>query len=174
MFSRHNQLIGSLYLVLDAVLALASFGLAYLVRSAIVSPRPLYPLSYYPWIIPLAIAIWVVAGLALGIYREIREEDWRRAHLKELIQRFRQGAAQLQLPLLESTTTIQPLLLGNAERALSVSARLRERGLLVLAIRPPTVPAGSARLRITLTAAHSGPQVDQLLEALAEVMADDG
>lgn len=100
----------------------------------------------------------------------VQDEAWRRAHLIELIQRFRQAALQLQLPLLESSTAIQPLLLGDAERALSISARLRKRGLLALAIRPPTVPAGSARLRITLTAAHSARQVDQLLEALAEVM----
>ncbi len=104
--------------------------------------------------------------------RLVQDEDWRRAHLKELIQRFRQGAAQLQLPLLQSSTAIQPLLLGDAGRALAVSARLRERGLLALAIRPPTVPAGSARLRITLTAAHSAEQVDQLLAALAEVLAN--
>ena len=66
---------------------------------------------------------------------------------------------------------MQPLLLGSAELALRVSAALAERGLWVAAIRPPTVPAGTARLRITLSAAHTTEQVEQLLAALAEVLA---
>ena len=102
--------------------------------------------------------------------RLVRAEDWRRAHLKQLIRRFRSGSTQLKLPVMESNTAIQPLLLGDAQRALTVSESLRERGLLVLAIRPPTVPAGSARLRITLTAAHTEQHVDRLLEALAEAI----
>ncbi|MDE2345430.1 MAG: 8-amino-7-oxononanoate synthase, partial [Gammaproteobacteria bacterium] len=113
-----------------------------------------------------------VAEAGRAALRLVQAEDWRRTHLKQLIQRFRLGAAQLKLPVLESSTAIQPLLLGDAERALSVSESLRERGLLALAIRPPTVPAGSARLRITLTAAHSGQHVDRLLEALTEVMSN--
>ncbi len=72
-------MIGALYLLADAVLALASFGLAYEIRSHLVTPRPLYPPSYYLWIIPLAVGLWIGVGLAAGIYREIREEDLRRA-----------------------------------------------------------------------------------------------
>ncbi len=79
MFTRHNRMIGVLYLVGDAVLALGSFGLAHWIRSRLVAPRPLYSLSYYPWIAPLAVGLWVMVGLAAGIYREIREEDLRRA-----------------------------------------------------------------------------------------------
>ncbi len=69
---------------------------------------------------------------------------------------------------MESPTPIQPILVGSSERALKLSAVLRERGLLVGAIRPPTVPAGSARLRVTFSAAHSEAQVERLLDILAE------
>jgi exopolysaccharide biosynthesis polyprenyl glycosylphosphotransferase len=79
MFARHNRMIGVLYLFADLFLALASFWLAHAIRSRLITPRPLYPLSYYPWIVPLAVGIWLVVGLAAGIYREIREEELRRA-----------------------------------------------------------------------------------------------
>jgi exopolysaccharide biosynthesis polyprenyl glycosylphosphotransferase len=79
MLARHNRMMGGLYLCADLVLALGSFWLAYAIRSSLVTPRPLYPLAYYPWIVPLAIAIWIAAGLTTGIYREIREEELRRA-----------------------------------------------------------------------------------------------
>ena len=90
--------------------------------------------------------------------------------MQALIRRFRAGATQLGLPLLASMTPIQPLLLGETQKALTVSEKLRQRGVLAVAIRPPTVPAGTARLRITLTAGHSEVQVDQLLDALAFAM----
>ena len=67
----------------------------------------------------------------------------------------------------DSPTPIQPIIIGDSGQAMAMSAKLREQGILVGAIRPPTVPAGSARLRITLTAAHSCEQVQQLLDALA-------
>ena len=67
-----------------------------------------------------------------------------------------------------SPTPIQPILVGDSERALKLSALLKERGLLVGAIRPPTVPAGSARLRVTFSALHSEAQLERLLDALAE------
>ena len=85
-----------------------------------------------------------------------------------LIQRFRDGATALGLELMDSPTPIQPILVGDSGRALRLSQMLRERGLLVTAIRPPTVPAGTARLRVTLSAAHSFEQLDRLLEALGE------
>lgn len=78
MFSRYNRIVGLLYLLADALLALASFGLAYLLRSSAATPRPLYPLAYYPWIVPLTVGIWLAVGLILGIYREIHEEEWPR------------------------------------------------------------------------------------------------
>lgn len=98
-----------------------------------------------------------------------RAESWRRDKLQALIARFRTGAAQLGLPLMASHCAIQPLLLGTADAALAAARQLEARGLLVTAIRPPTVPQGQARLRITLSAAHDETQVDRLLAALAEL-----
>jgi 8-amino-7-oxononanoate synthase len=95
-----------------------------------------------------------------------RRESWRRDKLNALIQRFRMGAAQLGLPLMPSRTAIQPLMLGDAQRALDAANALASQGLLAVAIRPPTVPHGQARLRITLSAAHEEAHVDQLLQAL--------
>ena len=112
---------------------------------------------------PPAVACATLKSLEL-----LRHENWRREHLNRLIARFRQGAAEIGLSLVDSPTPIQPIMVGSSERALRLSAALRERGILVSAIRPPTVPVGSARLRVTLTAAHSEAQVEGLLEALAE------
>ncbi len=100
----------------------------------------------------------------------VQQEGWRREKLQALIAQFRAGAAQLDLPLMDSDTPIQPLLLGSAGQALRVSQALRERGILVSAIRPPTVPEGTARLRITFSAGHQEAQVDRLLEALAQTV----
>jgi 8-amino-7-oxononanoate synthase len=113
---------------------------------------------------PPALAEATRAALAL-----VDEEAWRRETLRALVLRFRAGAAELGLPLLPSSTPIQPLLIGDAARAIAVSEALLERGLLVTAIRPPTVPQGSARLRITLSARHTPADVDRLLEALAAI-----
>ncbi|PKF69973.1 8-amino-7-oxononanoate synthase [Pseudomonas fluvialis] len=109
-----------------------------------------------------------VACATLKSLQLLQTESWRREHLNRLIARFRSGAAEIGLRLMDSPTPIQPILVGDSERALWLSALLRERGLLVGAIRPPTVPAGSARLRVTLSAAHSAAQLEQLLDALAE------
>ncbi|NIF17397.1 8-amino-7-oxononanoate synthase [Pantoea sp. Cy-639] len=112
---------------------------------------------------PPALACATLKALQL-----LREETWRREHLAALIRQFRDGARQIGLTLMDSQTAIQPILIGDAGRAMALSRKLRERGLLVTAIRPPTVPAGSARLRVTLSAAHSEAQVQLLLNALAE------
>jgi 8-amino-7-oxononanoate synthase len=112
-------------------------------------------------------AAWAEASRAA--LKLVQTETWRRDHLDSLIAHFRSGAAQLGLKLMESTTPIQPLLVGDPETALGLSKRLKEQGLLVAAIRPPTVPTGTARLRITLTAAHTTQQVDRLLAGLAAV-----
>ncbi|ANC01349.1 MULTISPECIES: 8-amino-7-oxononanoate synthase [Pseudomonas] len=112
---------------------------------------------------PPALACATLKSLQL-----LRDERWRREHLGALIRQFRQGAQQIGLALMDSPTAIQPILVGDAARALTLSKMLRERGLLVTAIRPPTVPVGSARLRVTLSAAHSEAQVQLLLNALAE------
>lgn len=96
----------------------------------------------------------------------VREESWRRERLQELIRRFRAGAEQQGLSLMPSQTPIQPVMAGSAEQALAMSARLEEQGILVSAIRPPTVPEGSARLRVTLSANHRDEDIDRLLEAM--------
>ena len=93
----------------------------------------------------------------------------RRARLFALIARWRALAAALPWPVLSSATPIQPLIVGDAGDALELSAALWERGIWVPAIRPPTVPAGKARLRITLSAAHREADVDRLAETLAEI-----
>jgi len=103
--------------------------------------------------------------------RAIRDGASRRAHLFALVERFRQGAARLPWRLLPSSTAIQPLVCEDAARALSLAAGLAQRGFFVPAIRPPTVPAGTARLRICLSAAHSPGDVDALLAALADLAA---
>ena len=110
-----------------------------------------------------------VASAARAALQRVREDDWRRRHLQQLIERFRCGARQLGLTLCDSQTPIQPLLVGTARRALQLSQALRERGILISAIRPPTVAEGSSRLRITFSAAHSEAQVEQLLAALDAV-----
>jgi 8-amino-7-oxononanoate synthase len=96
------------------------------------------------------------------------EEQWRRDHLAELIRFFRYEAELLGLPLLDSDTPIQPIILGSVEAANQWSERLLQQGILVTAIRPPTVPVGRARLRITFSAAHQKVHVEQLLAALAQ------
>ena len=97
----------------------------------------------------------------------LRDESWRREHLANLIAQFRRGAQALGLSLMDSPTPIQPVLLGSSARVLKLAALLCEQGVMVGAIRPPTVPADSARLRITFSAAHSQAHVERLLEALA-------
>ena len=101
--------------------------------------------------------------------RLVQSEGWRREKLQQLIARFRDGAKQLGLTLTNSSTPIQPLLVGDAGKALQLSEALLARGILISAIRPPTVPEGTARLRITLSAAHTEEQVDRLLGALEAV-----
>jgi len=108
-----------------------------------------------------------VAETTRAALRLVQQEPWRRERLQALIGRFRRGTETLGLPLMDSLTPIQPLLAGSAQRALAWSRHLEQKGILVTAIRPPTVPEGSARLRITLSAAHSEAQVDRLLDALA-------
>ena len=110
-----------------------------------------------------------VAEATRASLRIVALEGWRREALNARIAQFRSGAAQLGLKLLDSQTPIQPLMLGEAQEALAASEALRARGILVAAIRPPTVPAGSARLRITFSALHSHEHVERLLTALASL-----
>jgi len=113
---------------------------------------------------PAAIAEATRVSLQLLI-----KDNWRRDKLNQLVKRFRVGAEQLTLPLMQSDSAIQPLLIGDSERAVKISEALLKKGFLVTAIRPPTVPMGQARLRVTFSANHSEQQVDQLLDVLSLV-----
>ena len=116
----------------------------------------------YTTALPPAVAAATRAALTL-----VREEPWRRDRLQGLIARFRAAAVREGLALGDSETPIQPVLLGDAARALAASLALQQAGYWVAAIRAPTVPAGTERLRITLSAAHDEAQVDGLVAALA-------
>jgi 8-amino-7-oxononanoate synthase len=118
----------------------------------------------YTTALPPAVAEAARASLLIA-----RTEGWRRERLQALVGKFRTGAQSLGFVLTASTTPIQPLMFGESERALEISRRLRARGILIPAIRPPTVPEGSARLRITFSAAHEAAHVDRLLDALSTV-----
>jgi 8-amino-7-oxononanoate synthase len=116
----------------------------------------------YSTALPPAAAATAIAAMDL-----VEAEPGIVARLRERIAQLREAAAARSLPLLPSCTAIQPIVLGEARRALEASARLLERGFCVPAIRPPTVPAGTSRLRISLSAAHSAAEVESLAEALA-------
>lgn len=99
----------------------------------------------------------------------IEKEHWRRTKLTELCASLKREVQSLRWKLLPSITPIQPLIIGANDQALRISAALRERGILVPAIRPPTVPKGTARLRISLSASHDLEDIAHLGEALREV-----
>lgn len=110
----------------------------------------------------------LAAAVSISL-RLIAGEPGRRERLAALIARLKAGVAALPWPLMASDTPIQPLLVGGNHAALRLADGLRERGILCPAIRPPTVPEGGARLRISLSAGHAGADVDRLLTALAEL-----
>ncbi len=118
----------------------------------------------YTTALPAAVAEATRASLKLA-----RDEPWRRARLREHVQFFKREAQTLGLTLAPSDTPIQPVILGEAARAVAASRYLREQGILVSAIRPPTVPAHASRLRITFSAAHAPTHIERLLQALAGV-----
>ena len=136
-----------------------------LIETLIQQARP----YIYTTAMPPAIAEATRASLRL-----CRDEAFRREHLAALVQRFRHGAQRLGLQLMPSDTPIQPILLGSASAATRWSERLYQNGILVTAIRPPTVPEGSARLRVTLSASHGQAQVDALLAVLEEIARETG
>ncbi len=111
-----------------------------------------------------------VAAATRVALRLCREEDWRRERLVDLIARFRRESGTLGLRLLDSDTPIQPILIGEERAAVAASEALLDAGLWIAAIRPPAVPKGSSRLRITLSAAHSDAELDRLLEALSRLV----
>jgi 8-amino-7-oxononanoate synthase len=154
------------------VVYMATLGKAAGVSGAFVVAHPLVietliqkARSYiYTTAAPAMLAVATSAALAM-----IRNDGKRREHLAELIATFRKAASALPWQLLPSTTPIQPIVIGDVERTLAISAGLAARNILVPAIRPPTVPVGTARLRISLSAAHTLRDVDQLASALRDV-----
>ncbi|RDH82217.1 MAG: 8-amino-7-oxononanoate synthase [endosymbiont of Escarpia spicata] len=135
-------------------------GSEVLIETLIQQARP----YVYTTATPPALAEATLVSLQIA-----REESWRRERLQKLIARFREQVAGFGLSLMASETPIQPIVAGSAGRALAWSRHLEAQGILVSAIRPPTVPEGSARLRITLSASHSDDQLERLLEVLAEL-----
>ena len=115
----------------------------------------------YTTALPAAVAEATRASLKLVI-----AESWRRDKLKKLTERFSVGAKQLGLQLMSSTSPIQPIVIGENQQVVAISQALLKAGFLVSAIRPPTVPQGSARLRVTFSALHEEAHVDSLLDAL--------
>ncbi len=109
------------------------------------------------------------AAAILQSIKIIQQESWRREKLFELIEYFKQQLASLDCELMPSDTAIQPLVIGDNHKALETALKLFEQGIHVTAIRPPTVPDNTARLRITLSAGHEKADVDMLIKALAEV-----
>ena len=139
-----------------------TFGAFVAGSEALIETLIQYSRSYiYTTALPPAIAAATIASLQI-----VREESWRRDKLGQLVARFRRGAVQIGLQLAESNTPIQPVLINNDEKVMQVGQQLRASGFLVGAIRPPTVPVGTGRLRITFSANHSEEQVDQLVAAL--------
>ncbi|MFZ0219122.1 MAG: 8-amino-7-oxononanoate synthase [Candidatus Aquirickettsiella sp.] len=115
----------------------------------------------YTTALPAALAKAAHTSLLL-----MQAESWRREKLRGLIRHFRQMAKQLDLPILPSHTPIQPILVKNSGQAMALSAYLLQNGFLVNAIRPPTVPENTSRLRISLSALHSETEINRLLEQI--------
>ncbi len=115
----------------------------------------------YTTALPQAVAAATRASLRIA-----QRESWRRERVMALTERFRRAANQVGVPLGPSTTPIQPVILGSSGAALQAQRELMDAGFWIVAIRPPTVPPGSARLRVTLSAAHTEAQVDELVAAL--------
>jgi 8-amino-7-oxononanoate synthase len=121
----------------------------------------------YTTALPPAVAAATQTSLNL-----LQKDTYRRDHLHKIIRYFREGATALELSLMDSLTPIQPLILGDDSIVMAVAKQLREQGILVGAIRPPTVPEGTGRLRMTFNANHQFSDVDRLLAVLAEACRD--
>lgn len=111
----------------------------------------------------------LLAHALLTSVRLIEQDEWRREALRRNIAQLKQGLQSSPWKLLSSVTPIQPLLIGDSVEAVRISQGLREHGMLVPAIRPPTVPQGTARLRISLSAAHQPDDIQRLVRALHDL-----
>jgi 8-amino-7-oxononanoate synthase len=158
---------------MDRLIYMATLGKAAGVAGAFVAGEP----SVVEWVMQKArtymfatAAPAMIAAALQASVQVMQDEAWRRQHLRVLRERLREGVMAAGLPwvLLPSDTAIQPLVIGRNEDALAVMAALDAQGVWVPAIRPPTVPEGTARLRISLSAAHSTAQVDRLVAALVD------
>jgi 8-amino-7-oxononanoate synthase len=156
----------------DRIVYMGTLGKAAGVSGAFVAAHPLVIETLVqtarPYIYTTAAPALLATALREAL-RCIRSDGSRRQHLRALIGAFRAQAADLPWQLLPSTTPIQPLVVGEAREAVRVSDALGARGILVPAIRSPTVPAGTARLRISLSAAHTHADVATLVDALREI-----
>lgn len=119
----------------------------------------------YTTAMPPAIAAATRASLKL-----VQQEHWRREKLDSLIGQFKQGANELGLELMPSDTPIQPILIGDSKKSLGISKQLKGEGMLVTAIRPPTVEKGTARLRVTFSASHNDSHIKLLLDKLSKAI----
>jgi len=146
--------------------AFGTFG-AFVAGSAVLIETLIQQARSYVYTTALPPAIAQATRVSLTL---VQSQSWRRERLSALVRRLRDAARQLGLPLLDSETPIQPLMLGDVGRTLNVAEALRQSGIFVTPIRPPTVPEGSARLRITLSAAHQPQHVDRLMTALADAL----
>ena len=113
-----------------------------------------------------------LAAASYAAFEVMTNESWRRQKLADLVDYFKAGCLRRALPMMNSSTPIQPVLIGDNEKALAIAEKLKQQGLLVFAIRSPTVAAGSERLRITLSATHEESDIDVLLDALANAITD--
>ena len=161
---------------LDRLIYMATLGKAAGVAGAFIAGDP----AMIEWVMQKArtymfatAAPAVVAASLRAALQVMQDEPQRRTQLQALRQRLRDGVEAARLPwtLMRSDTAIQPLVIGSNADAMRVMAALDAQGVWVPAIRPPTVPEGTARLRISLSAAHTVEQVDQLVHALAQAAA---
>ena len=164
--------------VLDRVIYMGTLGKAAGVFGAFVAAAPevidTLVQSARTYVFTTALPPMIACGLQESL-RLIEQEPQRREHLATLVRRWQDGVRGLRSGrALPSSTAIQPWVVGGSAEAVALSARLAEVGLLVPAIRPPTVPTGSARLRVSLSAAHTLQQVDRLCEALHDIEARHG
>jgi len=154
----------------ERIVAMGTLGKAAGVAGAFVAAHPVVVESLVqtarPYIYTTASPPLLAQALRAAL-KLIRDDHSRRADLHARIAQFRAGAAALPWALLPSATAIQPLVVGDSRAATALSAALLAQGIWVPAIRPPTVPAGTARLRVSLSAAHTEADVDALLGALA-------
>ena len=157
----------------ERILYMATLGKAVGCQGGfVIGPRPLIEFLQNrarAFIYTTALAVPVVAA-ACGALRVLREEPQRRERLQALAKRLHERLAPLQRHFVERTAShIVPVVVGEARRALGLAAALWERGIWAPAIRPPTVPEGTARLRLSLTALHTEQQIDALARALQEL-----